>query len=801
MKSIRLLLLAVLLFQTLCAHAQLDTIHWLPPMHARDQWGPQYLYLSTPEQTPFEVHVRDGAGALIANVTISNDLPYRYSLGNYQISPVLVSANQLNIALQNEGLVIDGEKPFFAYFRTHSNSSYHAGDLTCKGRAALGRTFRVGHLIQAVDDSDQRSNFVGVMATEDSTVVTLSGFDPASDFHSGGADISSNGEVSLVLQRGESAVFSQYIGPSSSVQPPNGLMGALLTATHPIAVNCGSWVGAPVTAQANDIGIDQIVPVELVGKEYILCKGNGAAVLEHPVIIAHYDNTQIWLNGDSSPSQTLNAGDYWIVPTSEYSSAGNMYVLSSEPVFVYQQIGGAPSGDDASRTAGLIFVPPINCGIPNAVDNIYQPNMIGTMRFEGGLMIAAMKDSTVTVRIDGSPVSIGAPSPVPGNPDFVTYRKLNLFDQGDTPKVLSVVAEGAVQVAMYGRNEPASFAAFYSGFTTVARPDIALSVSGDGVCPDTLVATGRFDGVQWVLGDSVLQYGPDTFLVTYTPGRYIATGYLGVCRRTDYAADTVTVDFQSPAFSFAANDPSCFGYADGSIRFDMPYGGLPPYLYSVDNGQHFTAQNVVGGLKAGAYGLVARDVTGCYNRPLEAALEQPDSFGVDLVARLLPEPLFPGGEVVLNGIPERPVVMAQWEPAAGGNCTDCLEYRFQPEETVWVTLTVADSAGCPASDRLLVVVEPNVFVPNAIYPGSAQGNDRFTLFSRETLRIRHLAIYDRWGELVFEGHDLSTNDAAAGWDGRVRGKDAAPGVYVFVATVESQSGRLLEFRGDLTVLR
>lgn len=802
MQSIRLLLLAVLLVQVTSAFAQLDTIHWLPPMHARDQWGPQYLYLSTPEQTPFEVHIRNGNGSLVASATISNAQPYRYSLGNYQLSPVLVTEDQLNIALQNEGLVIDGEKPFFAYFRAHSNSSYHAGDLTCKGRAALGKTFRVGHLIQAVDESSQRANFVGVMATEDSTVVTLSDFDPGSDFHSGGVDVpSSTGTVSLVLQHGESVVFSLYVGPSTSVQPPNGLMGALLTATHPVAVNCGSWVGAPVTQQANDIGIDQIVPVELTGKEYILCKGNGASVLEHPIIIAHYDDTQIWLNGESSPAYSLDAGDYWIVPTSEYSSAGNMYVVTSEPVFMYQQIGGAPNGDDASRTAGLIFVPPINCGIPNAVDNIYQPNLIGNMRFEGGLMIAAMKDSLVTVRIDGVPVSIGAPSPVPGNPDFVTYRKLDLFDQTDSPKLLSVVAEGAVQVAMYGRNEPASFAAFYSGFTTVNKPKLALEVTGDGVCPDTLVASGRFDGVQWMLGDSVLQYGADTFLITYTPGRYIATGYLGVCRRTDYAADTVVVDFVSPAFSFEVEDPSCFGFDDGSIRFEMPYGGLPPYQYSVDNGLHFTAQSTVGGLQAGSYGLVARDVTGCYNSPLDATLAQPDSFGVDLVARILPEPLFPGGEVVLEGIPDRPVVTAVWEPTADNNCTDCLDYRFYPEQTVWITLTVADSAGCPASDRFQVIVEPNVFIPNAIYPDSELGNDRFTLFSRDPLRIRQLAIYDRWGELVFEGADLTTNDRAAGWDGRVRGKEAAPGVYVFVATVETQSGRLLEFRGDLVLVR
>ncbi|HRI61344.1 MAG TPA: IgGFc-binding protein, partial [Saprospiraceae bacterium] len=575
MKTVRLIFPALLL-RLAAVSAQLDTIHWLPPMHARDEWGPQYLYLSTPETEAFPVNIRDGAGNLVSTVTISNTQPVRYDgLGASSNTLVLVTQNQLHQAVKGKGLVIDGPKKFYAYFRVHASSGFHAGDLTCKGRAALGTSFRIGHLVQEVDDMDRRSNFVGVMATEDSTVVTLSDFDPATDFQIGNVSTPSNGPISLVLQKGESAVFSEYITANATEQPPNGLMGALLRATKPVAVNCGSWIGAPVNFMAHDIGIDQIAPFEQVGKEYILCKGNGSSVLEHPIVIAHLDNTEVWLNGNAAPAATLDAGEYYIVPTTAYTSAGNLYIRSSEPVFVYEMIGGTSQGDDAMRTAGLIFVPPISCGIPNAVDNIFQPNRIGNMKFEGGLMIVAMKDSLVAVKIDGVQVSMGSPAPVTGYPDFVTYRKLDLFSENSTPNVLSVVAEGAVQVAMFGRNQPASFAAFYSGFSKTAKPNLQLTKIGDGVCPDTLVADGVFDGVQWALEDSVLQYGPDTFLITYTPGRYIATGYLGVCRRTDFAADTIEASFNSPRFQYLIDEPSCFGFSDGRIEFGTPYGGLP----------------------------------------------------------------------------------------------------------------------------------------------------------------------------------------------------------------------------------
>lgn len=770
-------------------------------MHARSEWGPQYLYLSTPEKQPFEVEVRDGSGALITMATISNAQPFRYALGSSNDTPVLVSEFSLHQPLKGKGLVIVGPKKFYAYFRAHASSGNHAGDLTCKGRAALGTVFRIGHLLQEVDDRNRRANFVGVMATEDSTVVTLSDFHPSTDFRIGALDVPSNGPIAEMLQQGESIVFSEYINENELAQPPNGLMGALLESSKPVAVNCGSWIGAPVVFMAHDIGIDQIAPFEKVGKEYILCEGNGSSILEHPIVVAHRNNTLVWLNGAANPSASLQAGDFYAVPTSAFTANGNMYIRTSEPVFLYQMIGGAPTGDDAMRTAGLMFVPPISCGIPNAVDNIYQPNLIGTMRFDGGLMLVAMKDSLVAVRIDGAAVSMGLPAAVPGNPDFVTYRNLSLFSQAKTPDVLSVVAEGAVQVAMYGRNQPASFAAFFSGFSKTVQASIELAVVGDGVCPDTLVATGLFDGVQWMYEDSVLQYGKDTTLVAQAPGRYIAIGYLGVCRRTDYAADTVDINFQSPQFPYTFDEPSCFGFSDGQIDVGTPYGGFPPYQYSIDNGAHFSQQHTYESLKAGQYKLVVRDSKGCYNRPLTLPMGEPDSFLVNLAPRRLPEPLKPGQQVLLEGVPNREVVATEWSPTDSSGCSDCLWYSFRPEESTWVSLTVYDEAGCPAVDSLYIAVDPRIYAPNIIDPDSPFNNDRFTVFSPEPLLIRRLIVFDRWGNQVFEKQDFYTNNPSDGWDATFRGKAVLPGVYVFLAEVEIVPGRVELLKGDVTVLK
>jgi gliding motility-associated-like protein len=801
MAYVKWLFWIILWSQTVDSFAQLDSIHWIPPLHARAEWGPQYLYLTTPESDVFPVSIRDGAGNLLSTLNISNAQSERYDLGSSQTTQLLVGENSLHKVLTNKGIILDAPKKFYANFRAHSSSMYQAGDLSCKGKAALGKIFRIAHLEQEADENQRRSNFIGILATEDDTQIKLSDYDPNIEFRVDGSDQNVFAPIEMTLSKGESIVFSQYLNSNAFNQPPNGLMGALLESNKPIAVNAGSWLGSPTDRQANDIGVDQIAPLEKMGKEYILNRGNGSEALEHPIIVAHYDGTKVWINGNASPSIILAAGEKYIVPTASFSSGNNMYIRTSEHAFVYQMIGGASTEDDEYRTAGLIFVPPISCSTPNTVDNIALPNKIGTMSFDGGLMITAMKDSLVTVLMDGVPVSLGSPNDVLGNPDFVTYRKLNLFSQNSNISKISVIAEGAVQVAMFGRNQPASFAAFYSGFSKSIEPNIKTTLVGDGVCPDTIFASGKFDGVQWVYEDSLLQYGPDTMFIAYAPGDYIARGYLGVCRRSEFVADTVTAVFRSPEFPFSFEEPSCFDFSDGKITFGLPSGGIAPYSFSINNGFSFSQNLEFSEVKAGDYKLVARDSTGCYNRPLEITVTEPDSFTVTIVPKKLPTPLKPGNEVILSGIPDHfPITKTTWLPIDSSNCFDCLEYTFYPIESTWVTFTAFDSMGCPATDRLLLEVEPNVFAPNALNLNSELGNDRFTFFSREVLNIKHLQIFDRWGELLFDKENFKTNNTEEGWDGFYKEKKVLPGVYVYVAEVEILTGVFKLIQGSITVV-
>ncbi|MEL6926589.1 MAG: gliding motility-associated C-terminal domain-containing protein, partial [Bacteroidota bacterium] len=69
------------------------------------------------------------------------------------------------------------------------------------------------------------------------------------------------------------------------------------------------------------------------------------------------------------------------------------------------------------------------------------------------------------------------------------------------------------------------------------------------------------------------------------------------------------------------------------------------------------------------------------------------------------------------------------------------------------------------------------------------------------LQISKLAIFDRWGNLVFEKQNFLPNEQLEGWDGRHKGRMAAQGIYLFQAVVEFSNGKERIFAGDVLLLR
>jgi hypothetical protein len=69
--------------------------------------------------------------------------------------------------------------------------------------------------------------------------------------------------------------------------------------------------------------------------------------------------------------------------------------------------------------------------------------------------------------------------------------------------------------------------------------------------------------------------------------------------------------------------------------------------------------------------------------------------------------------------------------------------------------------------------------------------------------VNFMRVYDRWGELVYlrESFYPNNDNLSEGWDGRYNGDFVNPGVFVYIVEVKFLDGRVLLYRGDVTVIR
>src|SRR5690606_1136344 len=124
--------------------------------------------------------------------------------------------------------------------------------------------------------------------------------------------------------------------------------------------------------------------------------GNGSNLSEKPLVIAHEDNTEIYLNGSPTPIATLNAGQYFLVSPNNFMGTGinkNMYLKGNKSFYLYQIV----AGNTFNATSGFFFIPPLNCYWQKSVDLIPSINRIGSTSYSADLILATEANATVTI--------------------------------------------------------------------------------------------------------------------------------------------------------------------------------------------------------------------------------------------------------------------------------------------------------------------------------------------------------------------------------------------------------------------
>jgi len=138
-----------------------------------------------------------------------------------------------------------------------------------------------------------------------------------------------------------------------------------------------------------------------------------------------------------------------------------------------------------------------------------------------------------------------------------------------------------------------------------------------------------------------------------------------------------------------------------------------------------------------------------------------------------------------------------WSPSESLNCEDCLTTNATPDSSTLYTVTVTAANGCALTDSVMVTVVPVVAIglPTAFSPNGDQVNDVLRVEGAGIEKI-NLTIYNRYGEKVFE-----SNEQSVGWDGRFRGKDQNPGIFVYTLEYVLSSGETGTLKGNVTLVK
>ena len=283
-----------------------------------------------------------------------------------------------------------------------------------------------------------------------------------------------------------------------------------------------------------------------------------------------------------------------------------------------------------------------------------------------------------------------------------------------------------------------------------------------------------------------------------TTTTYTLTATWGVCTQT--GTETVNVN-AAPVANAGPSDTTCYGKSTALQGSGTGTGTLTYQWYPTNflSNRSVAAPAVLGPTATTTYALRVTDGNGCSSLNISTAtvvVTAPPqvSAGPDTnVAAGQPVPLR-AFDVNNSGF-----VSYAWSPAAGLSSASGADVTvLAATVTTSYVVTATTAAGCIGLDSATVKVfkEAELYVPSAFSPNHDGHNDVLRLIGPSIRELKVFAVYDRWGSQVF-----TTSNLAVGWDGTRGGRELPPGVYVWMAVGVDFSGKVLEKRGTVVLVR
>ncbi len=241
--------------------------------------------------------------------------------------------------------------------------------------------------------------------------------------------------------------------------------------------------------------------------------------------------------------------------------------------------------------------------------------------------------------------------------------------------------------------------------------------------------------------------------------------------------------------TITSNNIFCFGQCTGTATAVAPPStgcGSSLYTYNWSNSQ--TTQTATG-LCAGTYSVIVTDVLGT-TAVATVTITQP----IVAISAIINSTSAPNGTTTVN-------------PSGGTLPYTYLWNTTPPQTTLTATgldagnycCIITDANGCSDSSCTTITEEiiicAKIFVPNAFSPNKDGQNDLECVMG-DCIETLYFAIYDRWGEKVFE-----TIDQKICWDGTYNGKLMNTAVFVYYMKVTLINGQQITEKGNVSLIK
>lgn len=142
----------------------------------------------------------------------------------------------------------------------------------------------------------------------------------------------------------------------------------------------------------------------------------------------------------------------------------------------------------------------------------------------------------------------------------------------------------------------------------------------------------------------------------------------------------------------------------------------------------------------------------------------------------------------------------RWNFGDGDTSTDEEPlHTYQDKGDYLITLITNNVHNCAdtVSKEITINAEYNFYIPNAFTPDNNGLNEVFTAVGEE-IKEFSMQIFNRWGEKIYETHNLEK-----GWDGRAKDGNeiAQQDVYVYNIMLKDYRGKLHTMQGKVTLIK